>query len=85
MQFLPPQVLKEPVFIRVPLLDESRTIMNKWGNELVDANTFIFPVLTDGLTLQGQFQLIQQFTTHLINDYIKVIDKAAGLESKATT
>ncbi|MBD0331682.1 MAG: tyrosine-type recombinase/integrase [Chitinophagaceae bacterium] len=70
--------------IRVPLLDEARAIIEKWDNEPVSNDTFIFPVLTNGLTAERERQLIQQLT-HVINDHMKAIAKAAGINGDVTT
>ncbi len=36
--------------IRVPLNDEIKAIISKWANKKEDISTFIFPVLSKGLT-----------------------------------
>lgn len=70
--------------IRVILTDELKKIIAKWGNKKIDDNTFIFPILENGLTPERERQLIQQ-TTHLINDYMKVIAKILGIDKDVTT
>jgi integrase/recombinase XerD len=70
--------------IRVPLIEEVKMIISKWGNEHLSRDTFIFPVLSPGLSAERQRQLIQQLT-HVINDHLKTIAKALSLDSNLTT
>ncbi|MDB5248342.1 MAG: recombinase XerD [Segetibacter sp.] len=70
--------------IRVPITEDMREIINRWGNKPDDGNTYIFPVLKQGLTPERQRQLIQQFT-RVINDHMKVIAEALNLKGDVTT
>lgn len=70
--------------IRVTFLDEAKGIISKWGNEDSSDENYVFPVLTKNLTAERQQQLIKQ-QTHVINDHMKVIGKALGIQNDITT
>lgn len=70
--------------IRVALLDEARAIIEKWGNKKETLETYIFPVLSEGISPERERQLIQQLT-HVINDNMKGIAKALKIEGDVTT
>ncbi len=70
--------------IRVVLVDDTKQIIEKWGNPHLDGSTYIFPVLTKGLSAVRERQLIQQLTG-VINDHMKIIAKELGIESNLTT
>ena len=68
--------------IRVPLNDDSRAIIERWGNP--PDSYYLFPVLTTGLTPERERNLIQQRTS-LINDHMKAIAATLGIERDCTT
>lgn len=70
--------------IRVTLTDEVKAIIKKWGNTIIDGNTFIFPILTKGLTPERERQLIQQLTG-VINCHMKATAKILSIETDCTT
>jgi integrase len=70
--------------IRVNLTDELKAIISKWGNKKADGNTFIFPILENGLTPERERQLIQQMT-HVINSYMKDIAGTLEIDKDVTT
>jgi len=70
--------------IRVSLVDDLKKIIKKWGNVKKDDNTYIFHVLTEGLTSDRETQLIQQ-VTGVINDHMRVIAKQLGIQTDCTT
>lgn len=70
--------------IRVALLKEAKAIIDKWGNERISDETYIFPVLSKNLSADRERQLIQQLT-HVINDHMKVIGKEVGIGMDVTT
>lgn len=70
--------------IRVNLTDELKAIISKLSNKMIDGNTFIFPILENGLTPERERQLIQQMT-HVINDHMKAISEKFGIEKDVTT
>lgn len=70
--------------IRVSLADDAKDIINKWGNSRNDGSTYIFPVLTRGITAVRERQLIQQLTG-VINDHMKAITGILGIDTDCTT
>lgn len=70
--------------IRIPLADEAKTIIKRWGNKRKDGSTYIFPILRNGLSPERERQLIQQFT-HLINDHMKAIAGKLEITKNITT
>lgn len=70
--------------IRVALVDDVKEIIKKWGNTRKDGNTYIFPVLTTGISAVRERQLIQQLTG-VINDHMKAITGILGIEKDCTT
>jgi integrase/recombinase XerD len=70
--------------IRIPLSDDAKIIINKWGNKKKDDKTFVFPVLKFGITLVREKQLVQQLTK-LVNSHMKTIAEELKIDSKLTT
>lgn len=70
--------------IRVPLCEDAKEIIASLGNPKENGSTFIFPVLTKGLTPVRQRELIQ-LKTHLVNEHMKAIAVALGIDSNVTT
>ena len=70
--------------IRIPLGEDTKAIIEKWGNPKIEASTYIFPVLSKGLTPERQRDLIQ-LRTHLVNEHMKDIAKELSIESSVTT
>ena len=70
--------------IRVVFTDEVKAIVKKWGNEKKGPNTFIFPILQDGLTPVRERDLIQ-LQTSVINFNMKAIAKLLKIETDCTT
>jgi len=70
--------------IRVSLTEDITNTIKKWGNTFKDGNTFIFPVLTKGLSPERERQLVQQLTG-VINDHMKAISRILGLTTNTTT
>lgn len=59
-------------------------VVEKYGNKKLNGDTYIFPILSENLSPLGKRNKIQNFTAY-INDQIKKISKAAGLEHNITT
>lgn len=70
--------------IRVALVEDVKEIIKMWGNTRNDGSTYIFPVLTKGITAVRERQLIQQLTG-VINDHMKAITGVLGIETDCTT
>jgi integrase/recombinase XerD len=74
----------EPKPITVFVNDDMKAIIDRLGNKNTDANNYIFPVLTHGVTPLREYELIQNFVG-FINDWMKRILKNIGINKKATT
>lgn len=70
--------------IRVPVLAEVNDIINKWGNKRINDDTYIFQILSDGITAEWEHELIKRFT-HILNDHLKEIAKSVNITHKLTT
>jgi len=70
--------------IRVSLNEDTFKIIKKWGNTKKDNDTYIFPILTNGLNPERERQLIQQLT-QVINCHMKSIAKHLKITSDVTT
>jgi len=70
--------------IRVPLTEDIKYIIKKWGTKAKDENEYLFPILSKGLSPERERQLIQQFT-RLINDHMNNIASELGIEGDVTT
>lgn len=70
--------------IRIPLSEDAKAIIEKWGNIKVNDKTFVFPILENGLTPERERQLIQQLT-QVINCHLRDIAKTLEIHSKLTT
>jgi integrase/recombinase XerD len=70
--------------IRVPISEDLTKIIEKRGNVKRDADTFIFPILSKGLTPERERQLIKQITA-VINDHMRNIAGKLQITSDVTT
>lgn len=70
--------------IRIALVDDAKAIIEKWGNKKMDGSTYIFPILTHGISPERERELVQ-LKTHLVNEYMKTIAASLGIENKVTT
>lgn len=73
--------LKTIVAVRIPETDH---IIEKWGNKHASAESYVFPILTEGLTPEEELAAVRQ-ATKTINKYIKRIATAVGIEKNVTT
>lgn len=69
--------------IRVPLLDEAKVIINRCGNPNRSPETYIFPILSKGITAVRERELIQ-LITHLINEHLRKVAESIGIEKLTT-
>lgn len=69
--------------IEVPLLEDIKRIISKWGQPKKSPETHIFPILKEGLTAERQRDLIQ-LITHLVNNHLKTIAQDLGLDKLTT-
>ncbi len=70
--------------IIIPLLNETLSIINKWGNYPQNTESYVFPVLEEGLSPEKQVSRIKQ-ATKVINKYLDIIGKQLHLNIKLTT
>lgn len=70
--------------ITVPLLPEAKEIISKWGNKPESPDTYVFPLLTPGLTAVKELARVKQ-ATKTINKYMKRIAAAQGIKKEVTT
>jgi integrase len=70
--------------IRISLVDDAKDIIKKWGNKAIDPKTYIFPILTNGITPERERHLIQ-LITRVINNHMKAIAKDLDIKSAVTT
>jgi integrase/recombinase XerD len=71
-------------FIEVPITKEIKYIINKWGNNPVSQDTYVFPVLTDNITPKQEFERGKQ-AIKTTNKHLKRIGEELGFNLKFTT
>ncbi len=69
--------------ISAPLLPQMEQIITKWGNRTKAPNNYIFPFLTEGITLVDEQRIIKN-VTHLVNDKMQLIAKNLNLPKIST-
>jgi site-specific recombinase XerD len=74
--------VSEPIV--VSLLDETKNIIEKWGNKKIDENAYLFPVFTNDLSKKRERELVKLLVKN-INNYISEIGNTLGIEHKLTT
>jgi integrase len=75
---------EKPEPITISLKDDAKQIIAKWGQKPANADKYVFPCLTPGMT-PDEIRNQAKSTTRLINDHIKVIAVDLGLKKKVTT
>lgn len=70
--------------IRIALKPDSIRIIKKWGQKSISPETYIFPVLSRGLTAERERQLIDQLIG-VINDHMKAIRNDLKITKPITT
>lgn len=70
--------------IRIALTKEIKYIIEKHGNKDKLPGNYIFPILTKGLTVKRQRQLILQYI-HVVNDHMKEVALQLGIHDNVTT
>ncbi len=73
-----------PKIISVYINDEIKSIITKWSNWDKNKDNYVFPILKPGLTPLQQRDRIKEFTRD-VNDGIKIITAAEGIEMHVTT
>lgn len=73
-----------PRIVTVYINDDIKSIITKWSNWDKNKDNYVFPVLKPGLTPSQQRDRIKEFTRD-VNDGIKIITTAEGIENHVTT
>lgn len=74
----------KPKNILIPINDEMRLIIDRWGNSDRSFENYIFPILTHGISAHRKRELVQGFTG-TINDWMKRIAEKVGIKKKVLT
>jgi integrase len=69
---------KDPRPITIIITRQIGRIIDRWGNKPGTPDTYIFPILKDGMTPEEQYKKVQQ-VTQAINKYINDITEKIGL------
>lgn len=73
-----------PEPIRIALKEDALQTIKKWGQPKISDDTYIFPHLMPGMTLDRQKAVIQ-LLVHLINEHMKGIAQQIGIFKPITT
>jgi len=73
-----------PKIITVVITAMVDRIIKEWGNQPVEPDTYIFPILEPGATPDRQYKLIQQ-ATKMINEHIKFVAEKVKIKEKVTS
>ncbi|WP_128547768.1 site-specific integrase [Larkinella soli] len=66
------------------LTDPAKEIIEKWGNTEKRPESYVFPILSPGITPKRERELIQYMNKYL-NKYMKRIASSLGIEKPVTT
>lgn len=75
---------ESPITITIFLNEDMKAIIERWGNKPALPNTYIFPILYQGITPMRQYLLISNFV-HLINNNMRQILAYLKIKKKVTT
>jgi integrase/recombinase XerD len=75
---------KSTNLISIPILPETQSIINTWGNKDKRLDNYIFPIISEGMTSLEVKKHVQQFTKNM-NDYTKKIGISLGIGINITT
>ena len=70
--------------IMVPLNTQLQNIINRWGNQSKNRDSYIFSILDDGLTATEKYKKIKTFVNNT-NKRVKKIGKELGTSLKVTS
>ena len=70
--------------IVVPLTPEIKATIKTWGNKPIAKETYIFPILHNGVSAKEERKLVQQ-ATKTINKYIRRVAKSAKINKDIST
>lgn len=68
----------------VPILAQTKKIIDKWGIKPISPKTYIFGILCDGLSKEEERKKVNQ-ATQTINNYMKKIGKKLAFDLALTT
>jgi integrase/recombinase XerD len=66
------------------LTEPSLYVIHKWGNEKLNPDTYVFPILLDGISPRRERALIQYFTK-FVNSWMLKIAKKLDIDKPVTT
>jgi integrase len=69
--------------VRAVITPEMQQIIQRWGNNRISPDTFIFPFLRGNESAIDERRIIKNFT-HLLNDNIQKIGRKLGIENIST-
>ncbi len=70
--------------IVVSLKPEAKAIIQKWGQPSINNESYVFPHLQKGLSVERERKIIQQLTK-TINKYMKLVAKELEINKEVTT
>ena len=70
--------------VSVLLQPKQQEIIKHWANEKKSLETYLFPILTEGMNAEKERKTIQQ-KTKIINKYMKRMGKALNIDLTLTT
>jgi len=76
-------VRSNPILITVPLLDETKVILNQW-KDLDETNPFLFNFITEEMTPVMVYKNVMQFVK-VTNKHMNQIAKSLGIKKNITT
>ncbi|WP_420147572.1 phage integrase SAM-like domain-containing protein [Spirosoma sp.] len=75
---------REVKSIAVAITDDVQRIIDKWGKKPVRHSSYVFGILTPGITAEREMALIKQFVK-TINKYIRQIAEVVKIDKDVTT
>jgi integrase len=75
---------EKEIRIEVPLIPEVSKIIETWGNEIANPDTFLFPILNEGLSPRQIVRRVEDTVSH-INKTMQQIAEKSGIEKNVTT
>ncbi|WP_229312371.1 site-specific integrase [Larkinella punicea] len=66
------------------LTEPSLHVIHKWGGERVSPDSYVFPILSPGLTPKRERELVQYFTK-FVNKWMQRVADALGIDKPVTT
>ncbi|RZK25876.1 MAG: integrase [Flavobacterium sp.] len=70
--------------ILVVLTPYAQEVIQTYGNKKVNGDTYVFPILNDGMTAEERYRAAQAYT-RFVNQHIKRLAKLAGITQEIST